>query len=69
MGTSVIGAYYKDFIQNILRLKICKLYSGMLKSGVLILHNYAYPHISAPIMKFLKNTAGNNSATEFIVLI
>lgn len=48
-GTSVTGAYYKNFLQNVLRPKIRQLRPGMLQSGVLILHDNARPHISAPI--------------------
>lgn len=53
-GTSVTGAYYKNFLQNVLRPKIRKLRPGMLQSGVLILHDNARPHISAPIIELLE---------------
>ena len=67
--TSVTEAYYKNFLQNVLRPKIRKLRPGMLQSCVLILHDKARSHISAPIIELLENTAGNGSATRLIVLI
>ncbi|XP_025154653.1 uncharacterized protein LOC105190474 [Harpegnathos saltator] len=52
--TSVTGAYYKNFLQNVLRPKIRKLRPGMLQSGVLILHDNARPYIGAPIIELLE---------------
>ena len=53
-GTSITGAYYKNFLQNVLRPKIRKLRAGMLHSDVLILHDNARRHISAPIIELLE---------------
>ncbi len=51
-GTIVTGAYYGNFLHNILHLKICKLLPGVMESGMVIIHN-VYPHTSAPVIKIL----------------
>ncbi len=54
IDTSVTGAYYRNFFQNVLWPKICKLSPGMMESSVVILHNDVHLHTGAPAIEILE---------------
>ncbi|PSN33184.1 hypothetical protein C0J52_27393, partial [Blattella germanica] len=52
-GTSVTGAYYRNFMQN-LRRKMHKTRPQLLEAGPLILHDTARPHIALVVVEKLR---------------
>ncbi len=52
-GTTMNADMYKDFLQNTLRLKICKNRLGMLEKGVIILHDNCRVHTVRVIVELL----------------
>ncbi len=52
-GTTMNADMYKDFLQNTLRLKICKNRLGMLEKGVIILYDNCRIHTVWVIVKLL----------------
>ncbi|PSN37713.1 Mariner Mos1 transposase, partial [Blattella germanica] len=59
---SVTGAYYRLFIQNLLRPKIpLRRHEGMFASGVIILHDNARPHTAITVRGFREIWMGSTS--------
>jgi len=52
-GSTVTAAYYRKFLQDILRPKIRQERSAMFAAGVLILHDNARPHASGAVSEIL----------------
>jgi histone-lysine N-methyltransferase SETMAR len=53
-GSTVTAAYYRKFLQDVLRLKIRQKRSATFTAGVLILHDNAQPHASGAVSEILK---------------
>ena len=53
-GSTVTGAYYRKFLQDVLRPKIRQKVSDMFAAGVLILHDNARPHVSRAVSEILE---------------
>ena len=53
-GSTVTGAYYRKFLQDVLRPKIRQKRSDMFAAGVLILHDNARPHVSRAVSEILE---------------
>ncbi len=52
-GTTMNADMYKNFLQNTLRLKICKNRPGMLEKGVMILHDNCRIQVTRVIVELL----------------
>ena len=50
-GSTVIAAYYRMFLQDVLRAKICQKRSTMFAAGDLILHYNVWPHASGAVLE------------------
>jgi hypothetical protein len=53
-GSTVTMAYYRKFLQYVLRPKIRPERSAMFAAGVLILHDNARPHASGAVSEILE---------------
>jgi histone-lysine N-methyltransferase SETMAR len=53
-GSTVTGAYYRKFLQDVLRPKIRQKWSDMFSAGVLILYDDARPHVSGAVSEILE---------------
>jgi histone-lysine N-methyltransferase SETMAR len=52
--STVTAGYYRKFLQDVLRPKICQKRSAMFAAGVLILHDNAGPHVSGAVSEILE---------------
>ena len=69
LGSTVTAAYYRKFLQDVLRPKIRQKRSAMIAAGVLILHDNARPHVSnEQYRKFWKSADGKCFPTRRTVL-
>ena len=53
--STVTAAYYKKFLQDVLRAKIRQKRSAIFAVGVLILHDNARPHVPSAVSEILDN--------------
>ena len=67
-GSTVTAAYYRKFLQDVLRPKICQKRSAMFAAGVLILHNKAQLQPQVQYRKFWKSMNGESFPTCRTVL-
>ena len=54
LGSTVTGAYYTKFLQDVLRPKIRQKRSAMFAAGVLLLHDNARSHASRAVSEILE---------------
>jgi len=54
LRSTVTAAFYRKFLQDILRPKICQKRSPMFAAGVLILHDSVRPHASGAVLEILE---------------
>ena len=52
--SAVTAAYYRKFLQDVLRPRIRQEWSAMFAAGVLILYDNARPHISGAVSEILE---------------
>jgi len=52
--STVTTAYYRKFLQDVLRPKICQKMPAMFAAGVLTLHDNARPHTSGAVSEILE---------------
>jgi len=53
-GSTVTAAYYRKFLQDVLRPKILQKNSAIFPAGVLILHDNARPNASDAVSEILE---------------